>query len=657
MVNSDDTRLTTLAELRRTYPNTPFLALGQTIWWDEPMKAVLPALLDLGGLGGQLILGVHDTDYFAKLHTRLPGESRFELLPHNDGRTRDLWSAAGEIAQLFGSECVPTRHDLVRHSVALRPLMDNRGQGRDEFLDTATEAWGWRGLVYFGSRDTVVSELGLAEVAEGIRTMLAYGFDGTTASIRTHRIAENARAIAYSLTSACAEFCSKAPGATLPELYRHLYPILMDLVRGNGPTDYTVTSTSDLLRFAPDTAELPRFRLLHRFLDPASAKIARTAYDSAIHGSEMYSLERFGTGAIPFDVIVPGKGRGTLRITLRAIHIETPDPIRLPTRKPIKDVVSLAHTLANELGNDLVVVGKAVALVSMLSSEFIFVFSEEGSGYVCRTRAMNDALARAGIAQSIHPILRLHYRTWDAADDTPTEVNLPEPMIEPFGAPSLAMSELACRWRDVVEAQEHRLRELAALRSPRRLLAYLALSRPEQWCPLIQQYAECTLAILKIREDGVLFDDSVRRLHAELRLQRDRIRRAEAAMSAHYRSVQRWDPVEEARRTALGAEVRTAHDSLRRIKAELRRARKARRDAGRNDHLRSLRESRRAIELTAEAERLRLVRNALLTSRGLRHANHRPSAWWLPMIDPSGRWFERIVETTRVYVEPLISGP
>src|SRR3954453_13484438 len=95
-----------LAQLQEQAPDAPFLALGHTVFWDEPMKAGLALASNRLGYSRKLLAGVHDTDYFAKLPygKRQPG--KFASLPHNDTTTQGLWSAAGEFSCLFGSETV-----------------------------------------------------------------------------------------------------------------------------------------------------------------------------------------------------------------------------------------------------------------------------------------------------------------------------------------------------------------------------------------------------------------------------------------------------------------------------------------------------------------------------------------------------------------------
>src|SRR5450759_2504574 len=107
-----------LGELKRHYASVPFLTLGQTVLWDEPVKSAFCRLLEAIMPDAAMVAAVHDTDYFAKLPQLENRAAKFVMLPHNDGDTRNLWSAAGEISCLFGSETVPTRSLLTEHGVA-----------------------------------------------------------------------------------------------------------------------------------------------------------------------------------------------------------------------------------------------------------------------------------------------------------------------------------------------------------------------------------------------------------------------------------------------------------------------------------------------------------------------------------------------------------
>ena len=240
-----------LRDLRTRYPDARFLALGQTVWWDEPMKAVLRRMLDALDLGGTMVLGVHDTDYFAKAHVRQTGQSRFELMAHNDGATRDLWSAAGEISRLFGSETFPTRHDYVRYHVPLDGIARFLRRDRAEFLNEVTEAWGWRGLVYTGSRDLIVHRLPLADVGQALEQMLAWGFEGTRETLVDGCCREEARALAARLLQWVADYRAANPGRYLSDLYQHLFPRLFELLLGSPPDRVEVDCTAHLLRLTP----------------------------------------------------------------------------------------------------------------------------------------------------------------------------------------------------------------------------------------------------------------------------------------------------------------------------------------------------------------------------------------------------------------------
>jgi hypothetical protein len=282
MSNFDPSARAVLEDLRAQYPDTPFLALGQTVWWDEPVKAVLRKMLDELQLGGRMVLGVHDTDYFAKAQVRQAGQSRFELMAHNDGSTKDLWSAAGEISRLFGSETFPTRSDFNKYHIPFNKVARQMGKDRLEFLNEATEAWGWRGLIYTGSRDLIVHRLPLEDMGDSVEEMLSWGFEGTRETIVDNCCREEAGALSARLLQWVQEYREKNPGKNLTDLYQDVFPRLFNLLLGAPPQDTDVECTAHLLLLNPETASLPRFEFVDLFLNEKTRVLAASAYNEAV---------------------------------------------------------------------------------------------------------------------------------------------------------------------------------------------------------------------------------------------------------------------------------------------------------------------------------------------------------------------------------------
>jgi hypothetical protein len=126
----------TLEALKGMAPNATFLALGQTVFWDEPVKAVWRRLLDRYWPEAQLVAGIHDTDYFAKTTAHVPDNQEFVALSHDDGATRGLWSAAGELSSLLGSEDIPTRSYYEGLGIPFDKLAGRDAVARRQFLQS-----------------------------------------------------------------------------------------------------------------------------------------------------------------------------------------------------------------------------------------------------------------------------------------------------------------------------------------------------------------------------------------------------------------------------------------------------------------------------------------------------------------------------------------
>ena len=655
LIDAEPAGNTAVTQLLAQFPGSPFLALGQTVFWDEPVKAVLRFTLDTIG-AGHMVLGVHDTDYFAKTRVRKSGPGRFVLLSHNDGSTRDLWSAAGEISTLFGSETLPDRHRLKAAGVPLHRLARSQGEAAPAFIDSITEAWGWRGLVYTGSTDLIVSRLPLRDVGNGILELLAWAFESASVQIGPACCCGEAHRVADTILGWCKEYCAQYPDRFLTDLFQAVLPRLYELVLGSRPQSVTVDGTANLLRFTPDTAALPRFKFVNLFVAPETRELAASAYNASVHGSNIYTLDKFGAGAIPFDLIIPGRGRGTLRITPRVVFVETPQPVAIALKQPIASVQELAAVLTARLGTEISLVGKAVTLVAMLAQEFIFVFNEEGSTYVTRTRQLNDTLAAAGVSLDMRPILRVKYETWDALEAATATIRLPEHLVSAFGRAQITGPEFAAAWRGVVEEQKQLCAQSATIKKPVDLMNFLQQHDPVGgWDQKQQDYHELKAGLLVIRQQAMP-------LHAEVKQAYDSIKALQSSraslqnqMGDHFRSVVEWNAAEQEKRNQFARDLDRCDFEIRELRRRVISLKEEIRALEKGAQATEIRSKLDACEREAEMARLKLIRNALLTADGLPHTNHRPSAWWLPMADASGAWFRRIAETAMYYTEPLLT--
>ncbi|MCS7208647.1 MAG: hypothetical protein NZ874_03665 [Fimbriimonadales bacterium] len=624
-----------LEELDRVAPEAPLLALGQTIFWDEPMKLALVDYLLATAPTRRFLFGVHDTDYFARLHARLlPRNARlfegYALLPHNDGSTRSLWSAAGEIAQLFGSETIPSLAMYAQSGGNVARVARCSAEGRQAFVDALTEAWGWRGLVAREAAPRPVCEVPLHAVAPALDALLEFGMDQSAALIDDAARRAHACAWAWTLRQRVQHFAQFNPDASLADLFLTLYPELLEALYGRALPDVVgFTRTTELLRFNTRTAGLARFRLVDAFLNPATRRACEDAYNAAVANSPIYPLPEFGEGALPFDLLIPNHGRGTLLLTERYLVVLTPQPqiVRLP--HPVESVQALAQVVEQNWGDSCTLVGKAITLVPMLAHEFVFVFNERGSPYLTRTAQLLTNLRAAGVEVRVYPLVRLGYPTWDALGAAGClGLRLPEHLACAFGEPTLCAESFAQRWRAVVAAQRTLLQRIAVIRSPRALMRLLAEREGAEWQTRLHEYET---------------------LHARLAdtvgAWAQRLREHAHALHAERRALIAAIQQDAKRQRELAPRLRELKERIKRLNTERKRVASA-------PEAQQLRARADELECTAERARLELIRCAFLTAEGLPHTHARPAAWWFLLL--SRRWFQACVEGLQARIERLL---
>ncbi|RYG71495.1 hypothetical protein EON80_05150 [bacterium] len=706
-----------VVELRERFPRTPFLTLGQTVLWDEPVKAAFCAIAEklenaeLIAPGARIVAGVHDTDYFAKLEGLTIRDTPFVVLRHNDGDTRGLWSAAGEISAFFGSETVPSRADFTREGVSFAKAARAYSGGAEVLLNQETEAPLWRALVHTEPHPLIAAEVKLGAIEPALREQLSWAFRH---SLRSMGCPEEfttdhdcpSRDIARKIWKWNDDYLARNSGATLSDLYRHLIPKTWALVRGAAACNLETTASLDLFKFNPRTADKPRFNFVDLFLNPATRDLARKAYDDAVRGSGIYTLDQFGDGALPFDVVIPGKGRGTLRLHEGSVYVETEEPQEICDNCNPTTIGQLAAILESHFGSEICLVGKAVALISMLSAEYIFLFHEKASSYTKRTQQMNAQLREAGIELPLHPMLRLKYSTWDALHDVDANFRLPSHFARAFGTETISASEFASRWEAVAEQGDQLRASLKDCHSPRALMKKLSELDGDGW-------REREIAYEKASQSLALAQNGLAQIGMEIEQLRESARKAtaealdlEKAKGEAFRreiaplrtrigdlketAAQRLNPVDEngkprrltkeerAAQNALEAQetqeieqlraeigektqarvkvderIDTLRVQVRHFKAEAKSLVANRVQLEKSAELQDARATRESLESEAELKRLILVRDAIQASDGLRATNYRPTAWWLPMVSPDGKWFRNLTETTQARIEAL----
>jgi len=278
--------------------------------------------------------------------------------------------------------------------------------------------------------------------------------------------------------------------------------------------------------------------------------------------------------------------------------------------------------------------------------------------YVHRTRKMNDILWQNGVQIEMRPILRMRYQTWDSLACGRSTLRPVPHLAATFGQQTITTPEFAASWRQVIEQQRELCDNLATVKKPRALMEFLSEQQPsEPWEDRLTAYDATRDAMSRLWTQGEEIKRDIEARYTRWTELKAQSEQTQIERGAHYRSVAEWRPAEETQRRQFTQTLKQLNANKSRLKSEIAELREQRRHIERGTEMTHLRATLRELEDAVETARLHLVRNALLTIESLEHTNHRPSAWWLPMLDGSGEWFNRIAATTELYTEPLMTDP
>jgi hypothetical protein len=209
----------------------------------------------------------------------------------------------------------------------------------------------------------------------------------------------------------------------------------------------------------------------------------------------------------------------------------------------------------------------------------------------------------------------------------------------------------------VTAEQAQFLAKLASLRRPVDLIDYFHQKKGGSWNVLADQYQSLHGQLAEVSRKIAEFRTERLAIYARRRtLKRLRVQ-SEIELGQHWREFifemtpSDADLAERSRRQAELATIITELHELDRRQKEMRVEQNA---LVTDPTIRMVHQRRQQIELEAELKRLTLIREAVVTSRGLVNADIRPSAWWFPVVSPDGTWFRETIRTAQAYWEPII---
>ncbi|MBI3721074.1 MAG: hypothetical protein HY248_00850 [Fimbriimonas ginsengisoli] len=269
---------------------------------------------------------------------------------------------------------------------------------------------------------------------------------------------------------------------------------------------------------------------------------------------------------------------------------------------------------------------------------------------------MHAKLKGAGHDLRLNPILRVRYDAWSALTECEAWLKLPEPFQRTFGAEELSAPSFARRWKDVVAEEEANLAALGNLRRSADLIRHLDETFGGAWNTLAREHQQLHDSLEGLKRELDVMREARYSLYKEVRELRARRSGLERAKGDHFRAaIFEKSPTKEdvARRTRFDEDLRALDHELASCRARVKQSLAAQSARVKDPELQMANESRRRIETEAELKRLSLIRQAVTTARGLVRAGQRPSAWWFPLVSPSGCWFKETVRTAEAYLEPL----